>query len=859
MLNITEYKPNPFPPGEAGDPYECHNINESGFAYDDFNIEPCTPAAGTLDFSNLTASDALALFPPTAGITYFNETIFIDDQFTVDTDIIFDSCNIEMGPCAQIIFEEGVDVLTELRIERSDVYACSNHMWDGIAAYEENHLLTISRESLVRDAYIATHITECAQANITGTTFRANILDIALLFCDTPDIAIISQNTFDKSVPIQPFDDFPTYGAAVVVRNMESQTLEQNDFIGYLYPISSYNGDLHLIENNVIHPTGDGEIAVTFYNEDNVTRLIRSEGNTYQGYVDAITNTDWATWGIIGQLFPAVAGLPPELSPRPVLCQVDNDTYQSISRTAIDIRNRVAKGSFVRNSSFNFITNGIVMQDVFPPSFTGGVFYDPGKRIVIENNTMVDLLETGVLLTNIHGSNMEVIGEEIKLPRIEDNNITFRQVVGPEQRGIRVENGSRVLIKHNTITGLANLTSPGLYRRVKGISTSDTRSANVVDNEIYKMGDGIHVIGINTFSQWHCNRMEDCYRGFNFDDGSEWGATGTVATLISNQGAPDDPTDNKWVNNVDTRVIGSLNLSETGGVPIKWYYRSGGIYFPEMYDPTDESFERIELSNTFELCIEGTYPNPGDGGGIAGIAAYEDMVDESIEYPTLNESFKYKDKDFVYRELSGDESLMGESLVLANFYELMEESGLACQINIHSHMREEELEEAIALNSQWITENLHEANSKTVNTIYLNSVAIGEPISEQDSATLESIALTTPYLSGDAVYSARVLLNIDASDNGIAYRQAQTVTAPLASIYPNPSNGEITISFTTTSENNRTFNCYDISGKQLLSKALPIGASKARVDLSQLSTGIYMIQVEENGAIIFNEKLILTK
>lgn len=207
-----------------------------------------------------------------------------------------------------------------------------------------------------------------------------------------------------------------------------------------------------------------------------------------------------------------------------------------------------------------------------------------------------------------------------------------------------------------------------------------------------------------------------------------------------------------------------------------------------------------------------------------------------------------------------NEELTGQSVVLDNFFSLMENSSLETNINIQRDMAANDLETAIEKNENWITENLHESNRKTVNSIYLNSVAIGEAISEEDRSTLETIALTTPYLSGNAVYTARVLTGIDPTDYGISYRTAEVHPSPdVISIYPNPSSGMLSVSFENNSKNNRIFHCYDLLGKLLLSQSISAGNQEAQFDLSALSNGIYLIQIEEDGVQLLQEKLILAK
>ena len=811
-------------------------------------ITPCTINPGDLDFSNMLASDVLALYP-TAGITYTQQTIKIDGIFVIDTNIFFDDCQIEFGPFSRIVFAAGLTTNTHLKFEESDLYACGNTMWDGIMAYDVNHELTIGRLCTVRDAISPVFATNCADYNIVGNAFSANVYDLIAGDCNTDFVGQVEFNTFDKTACLFPFLTLGDNGVCLYMRNMGHEIVRENKIKNYNYGVYLQNTDATLELNSIIQNSNIGLSALMMYCRSESNSLY-SSNNSYQGYEFGLSNIDRSVvWA--GVLFEA-------LSPFRTFFEIDNDNFNNFSNTAVEMRNRIAGNSFVKNSDFTSVDFGIKIEDasVTPPA--PPTFSDPGKRITVEGNNFNNLLGTGIQLTNIHGSYVYgAPGSIPKIPKIKGNVINLATfTVGSELRGIRVNNGFRTNITENIISSSSTI-SPPFYRFIKGISTSDSKQSYIADNTLYRLGDGFHIIGNNKLSQWECNAMNYCYRGMNFDDGSEYGggSSGFISTIITDQGAYNDPTDNWWFGTPVTndRVIGSLNLLPFGGNQIKWYYRNtASNYFPAMSIFTGNSFNRIGVPDIFEQC-NGTMPE-------ALVGDFEEMVDGSMEYNVLEESFEYKDNDFVYRQMSANEALSGQSLVLDNFFDLMENSGIETNLDIQRDMANNDLAAALEKNENWLTENLHESNRKTVNNIYLNSVAIGEAISAEDQLTLETIALTTPYLSGDAVYTARVLLGIDPTDYGISYRVAAANVSQIAiNMYPNPSSGNLSIAFEKSSEDNCIFNCYDLSGKLLLSKKIPKHTQEVQMDLSLLSNGVYFIEIEENGIQLLQEKLILTK
>ena len=121
----------------------------------------------------------------------------------------------------------------------------------------------------------------------------------------------------------------------------------------------------------------------------------------------------------------------------------------------------------------------------------------------------------------------------------------------------------------------------------------------------------------------------------------------------------------------------------------------------------------------------------------------------------------------------------------------------------------------------------------------------------------------TPYIGGDAVYSARVILGIDPDDDGMDYRFAlqdnEQTTKNGVKIYPNPAKNSITIEFIKEENNfeNAYFEIYGIIGNKLAS--IKLSNTINTVSTEQFDSGIYFYQVIENNKVIEKNKLILIK
>lgn len=183
------------------------------------------------------------------------------------------------------------------------------------------------------------------------------------------------------------------------------------------------------------------------------------------------------------------------------------------------------------------------------------------------------------------------------------------------------------------------------------------------------------------------------------------------------------------------------------------------------------------------------------------------------------------------------------------------------------------INQAKLLNTSISTPNLLEQNQKWLNATYLDMQT-----TEPDSTTLlmlEQLAIKCPQYDGEAVYQARSLLmyyfgksynsicdiqNIQPSFSRVAnIAQVHTEqTNVSASVYPNPTHKDITITYTKGDANEAAvFEVYNMLGELVLNQTLT--ENKTTLSLSDLSNGIYIYFIKQDGITLQTNKLVLSK
>ena len=528
----------------------------------------------------------------------------------------------------------------------------------------------------------------------------------------------------------------------------------------------------------------------------------------------------------------------------------------------------VVRGTKINENNFTGISEGKVAIDVKNYLMTPS-----GTDVDIANNTIaISQLGTGIWVSSLNSAMQEEIDLDATLyghqVAIVGNDITMSSMNNSRSYGIRVDNSRGIKIGFNSVTHLNSLVLPNQIYSLRGISLAQSPRSFVYQNTMTRLGEGFRGVGDLIDTQYRCNVFQSDYFGMYFENDPMAG----VFTMISGQGAaigdPSKPSngadthENEWY---DESSYGPGSVRIGGGISnviaFNWHWNSTDPVIYEhpglvVMNPVAEPLT-ISVCGDTDLIDEWT--EDIDYGMLLSIAS------ESMAYGAMPTEAAYYDSNYAYYELRENPGIRNpdspEGIVMSNFYELLDNSNFREFYDIVDHIRHNELEDALQRNAEVLSDLLIEQNQQQVNSIYINQLLTGAPFTADEEALLESIALLTPYLGGDAVYTARAMLGIDPDEYSIAYRVAEVINRSpvLARVYPNPGDGNLTLAFSKTSTKNSIFECYNIQGQLIESFVLPKGIDQKEIRLEALDAGIYLIRVWQDDALLLNEKLIISK
>ncbi len=172
--------------------------------------------------------------------------------------------------------------------------------------------------------------------------------------------------------------------------------------------------------------------------------------------------------------------------------------------------------------------------------------------------------------------------------------------------------------------------------------------------------------------------------------------------------------------------------------------------------------------------------------------------------------------------------------------------------------------------------------SATADTLQ-DSIWVSPPdtLTETELTNLEALALSCPYINGTAVYKARSIYSrynavTDYNDlyicnnvglyKGNSNEEEELVIDPnlLARmneesrirIYPNPTNGQISIEYQLNNQEKGLLKFYDIYGREILSIDLKQEVNRVSATINDIAVGIYIYRYSINGNVIETGKLI---
>jgi hypothetical protein len=123
-----------------------------------------------------------------------------------------------------------------------------------------------------------------------------------------------------------------------------------------------------------------------------------------------------------------------------------------------------------------------------------------------------------------------------------------------------------------------------------------------------------------------------------------------------------------------------------------------------------------------------------------------------------------------------------------------------------------------------------------------------------------------PAFGGKAVYSARVMTNIDlddfmpeSSERKAPASVAELVKATGLKIYPNPNDGNMRLDYYLKDSQEGLMLIFDVTGKLIKSIRMNSNTNSLVINETELKQGIYLFKILVNGELIVSDKLVIIK
>jgi hypothetical protein len=157
----------------------------------------------------------------------------------------------------------------------------------------------------------------------------------------------------------------------------------------------------------------------------------------------------------------------------------------------------------------------------------------------------------------------------------------------------------------------------------------------------------------------------------------------------------------------------------------------------------------------------------------------------------------------------------------------------------------------------------YETYAKNIRTIYLSALYAGSwDFSSEQKSAIDVVAALCPLIGGSAVYEARALQEYYTiptwNDCPTGDRsQASTETLRSFSVYPNPANNIARISFGGEIKTECQILLLDLTGRIVATQSAGAGSSQASLSLEKCQSGMYVVQIREDGRPVAQQKLTI--
>ncbi|MFZ4401963.1 MAG: T9SS type A sorting domain-containing protein [Bacteroidales bacterium] len=811
---------------------------------------------------------------------------FINGTVTIKCNVNLNNQTLKFGPNAKIILYPGKTFTID---NNSSLQAGCEYMWDGIYVSDPLSGIEVTGHSTIQDAINGIVSENGGKFTLNDANMNANLYSVRVHnYTDpTSHTGSIRNTRFNEATT---FSSGPTnliYPPCVGQKTFcgvesswilgvlnigdETDAANLNTFQNMRYGVYAANSNINVVNNKFLNIQAVS-ITVPF-----PYPMPSSPVKYIEGAVFATNSFPWFTMN-----FPSPIGswsFTPAFDVEVGGNGLKRNYFDNCKTGIYTYRNL----STIENNNFKNCGYGIRSIDVADKSkYTNNTIYGvpgnvvtPGYGIDLRNvfsnpkgiGCLVDSNDItnkyyGISLINISGN------KTYRFADVNSNKIWFN-VTAPTpasitHTGIWAQNSNFSQIKYNRIIRNVHAFAGLEDNNVLGIRIADCIEAKVMQNQINRMGSGIFGDGTLTNTKFGCNSFYDNYFGLNFN----WSAS------VSAQGeAGVYNPDNGWY---DGTQNGFLRIKKVFG-PLDYYYDPTVM---NAYDPSPYPFWGgiIVHQNTgvATLCVAnpgsiGTGGNTGYGEPNFDVTARETAFGSIVRgeklYSILEEEYRQKDREYVYEILRKYPEWINmggqDDNVYFAFYNEMYQSDIEKVLKMREAMFDQNYALAKEKLLQIANDNTINTNRKIAGNIYLDTWgSFKYELSDEQQAALTTLAYLTPYAGGDAVYTARVMLDINPDEIHLDYvkppvhyhTQAKELNAV---VFPNPAKDKITVKFIETIAANGMIEFYGMMGNLVYTTTITKGVSETQINISSLKSGLYFYTVKVNDTKITSGKITI--
>jgi len=554
---------------------------------------------------------------------------------------------------------------------------------------------------------------------------------------------------------------------------------------------------------------------------------------------------------------------------------INYNTYDKSIYPIFCYDNDVTVKTHITNNTISF--NGMVSP---PPTGMVGITVDEITPASGSNLNFVDVSQntiykapTGIFLRNLKGDN----NNQKASIYIYDNTITHQQSSSEQGAGIKLEYVVQSSVVDNNIS---HPTSGINWWETAIRSSSGSNGNGFYCNYLHHIGNGILFNGYqNTNTVVANNDFERNHRAFMLN----WGDVGPQNTSYPY------PHDNEWKetsywdlanSKYTTQVIGTHTHTTSFGVRVG----PTSVYYPNHNHRTDVPLGQVITANVigntwpYACVVDGLHANfktDGSEQESANEMPYLNVMQPAEAQSEREANQQWIGKYGLYDRLMRDEELRISSSELESFFVTSGNDNIG---RLQHAVSEFQLARDGGME---ITDNLqdvqpHNSVEQTLldvlSLLYANAADLSS-LNNEEAERLREIAVRCPLDDGFGVYMARsALLKLDTLPRNY-HNDCELLQSPdeqrnktIASedvsefsIYPNPSNGQFTLAYQMNEMETGEIRMFDMVGKQVFAQTVSGEAKMVNMNLSELSTGLYLISLEVNGEVRFAERLSILK